>query len=282
MAAPEPRLRTAICVHLFALCRVVKHRDRMRPRRGASAGNEIDCRILPAPIDFDIELDPVTFVQALQARTLDRADMDESIGLTIVARDKAEALHRVEELDRSRRLLASQLALRRRLALLNGNHVPNSLEIAGGNLAATVDKSEFELLAFGQSFQAGSFHRADMDEDIVSALVALDESEALARIEKLYGTATFADDLCRHPAASATAATGAAATESATATAFGSVITAKAVTPTKAITAAETILTTAVKGIEIVFTEPIPLVASPTATTSIKTHLFERTFASPQ
>ena len=48
----------------------------------------------------------------------------------------------------------------------------------------------------------------------------------------------------------------------------------------KAITAAESVLP-GKKGIEIILPEPIPLVASPSATTSIKTHFFERTFASP-
>ena len=39
------------------------------------------------------------------------------------------------------------------------NHVANHLQIGSGNLAATIDQVEFELLTFGQAFQTGAFDR---------------------------------------------------------------------------------------------------------------------------
>ncbi|MCJ2180767.1 hypothetical protein, partial [Novosphingobium album (ex Hu et al. 2023)] len=84
-------------------------------------------------------------------------------------------------------------------------------------------------------------------------------------------------------AEAATIATAEAATTAATeAAAITAAETATiAAAEATAITAAETILPTE-KRIEIVLSEPIPLVASPSATTSVKTHLYERTLRCAQ
>jgi hypothetical protein len=150
-------------------------------------------------------------------------------------------------------------------------------------------------------------------EHIVAAFVALDEAEALRCVEELYDAAALANDLGGHAATAATAraaaeAAATAAAETTAAAAAAEAITAAAAAAAEAITAAaataaeaaattaETVAAAATaeaitaaaetilsgkERVEFVFSEPIPLVASPTATTSVKTHVYERTFAAP-
>jgi hypothetical protein len=140
-------------------------------------------------------------------------------------------------------------------------------------------------------------------EHIIAAFFALDETEALGCVEELYDAAALADDLGRHSAAAATATrtaaeaaataaaetaaaataeaiTAAAAEATATTTAAKAVTTAAAAEAITAAAAAETILS-GKERVELVLSKPIPLVASPSATTSVKTHVYERTFAAP-
>ncbi|EHJ61166.1 hypothetical protein NSU_1938 [Novosphingobium pentaromativorans US6-1] len=137
-----------------------------------------------------------------------------------------------------------------------------------------------------------------MHEHIVTAFIALDEAEALCRIEKLYDATALTDDLGRHTAATRTAA--ATAAEAATTTAAAAEAAAARATATAVVTTAAEAITASAKTvataeaiaasksilpgeerIEIVLSKPIPLIASPSATTSIKTHLYERTFDAP-
>lgn len=282
------------------------NRSAAMPAGSTLARDEVDRRVLASSIDFDVEFDLIAFVEAGHARTLNRADVHERIWLTVIARDEAEALHRVEELDRTGRLVTRQLALRSRFArclltlLFDRDDIADHHEIAGRNLAATIDELKFQLLTFGKTFQAGTLDRADVHEHIIAALIALNEAEALGCVEELYDALALANDLGRHAAATgATAAETAAATtgtaaETATA---GSATTEAAATAAKAITTAEAAAVAATaeaitaakaaatatvlsceEGIEaaaFIFAKPIALVTSPTATSSIKTHLYE-------
>lgn len=278
------------------------------PAGSTLARDEVDRRVLASSINFDVEFDLIAFVEAGHARTLNRADMHERIRLTVITRDEAEALHRVEELDRTGRLVTRQLALRSRFArclltlLFDRNDIADHDEIAGRNLAATIDELEFQLLTFGETFQAGTLDRADVHEHIIAALIALNEAEALGCVEELYDALALANDLGRHAAtAGATAAETAAATTgtaaeaatagsatteaAATAAATKAIATAEAAAvaaTAEAITAAKAAATATVlsreEGIEaaaFIFAKPIALVTSPTATSSIKTHLYE-------
>jgi hypothetical protein len=140
-------------------------------------------------------------------------------------------------------------------------------------------------------------------EDVFAAFIALNETEALGAVEELYDALALADDLGRHSAATAaTAGSAEAATAAAARAAEAAAITAaaaEAVTAaettavttataeaiaaaTETVTATETILA-GEERIELVLTKTtIALVASPSATTSVKTHVYERTFAAPQ
>ncbi|GFE73170.1 hypothetical protein NTCA1_08190 [Novosphingobium sp. TCA1] len=138
-----------------------------------------------------------------------------------------------------------------------------------------------------------------MNEHIFAALIALDEAEALCTVEELYDALALANDLGRHAAAatgSAEAATAAAAraAEAAAITAAAEAVTtaettaittaaAEAIAATaETVTATEAILA-GKERIELVLPKTtIALVASPSATTSVKTHVYERTFAAPQ
>src|SRR3546814_14674148 len=65
---------------------------------------------LAAVVDFDVESDAVALVETRHAGALHRADVDEGVGLSVVARDEAEALRSVEEFDGARGAFTGQLA----------------------------------------------------------------------------------------------------------------------------------------------------------------------------
>lgn len=271
------------------------------------ARRQVDRRVLASSIDLDVELNLVALVQAGKAGTLNGADVHECIGLAVITRDEAEALHRVEELDGAGSLFAGELALRRRFTLGDGNYVANDRKLAGRDLAATVDELEFQLLTFGETLETRTLNRADVDEDVIAALITLDEAETLGCVEELYDATALANDLGRHTAASAAAetttaaaATRAAAEATAARTAAEATTTAAAAeaaateatatltaaeaafaAATETVAAAETILS-GEERVELVSSaNPITLVAPLSATTSIKTHVYELTFAAP-
>ncbi|GGC38237.1 hypothetical protein GCM10011371_27050 [Novosphingobium marinum] len=120
-----------------------------------------------------------------------------------------------------------------------------------------------------------------MYEHILATFVALDEAEALVRIEELYSATTLADDLCGHSATRPTSAAaaakaptrGSAAAAAAAAEAVLGEAIASAVA-SESIISSETILS-GIERIETLFSDTIPLVASPATTPSVKTHLLE-------
>ena len=236
--------------------------------------NEVDRRVFTSSIDFKVELQLVAFVQFTQTRALHGTDVHERIRLTIIASDEAEALHRVEELHRTGGLFAGQFALRGCRARFNRDDIAYNLQIGCGNLAATINQIEFELLAFRQTFKTSPFNSADMDEDVFAAIFALDEAEALLAVEELYGAFAGSDNLGRHAAAARTAAE--AATAAARTTAEAATVTAAeaaAITETTPTTAEAVIAAETAVGIEIVFAETVPLVASASPPPSVKTHI---------
>jgi hypothetical protein len=172
--------------------------------------------------------------------------MHEGIGLAVITSDKAEALGRIEELDRAIGALAGRLALRRSSFTPCGSHdFTDNRKIGGRNLAATIDKLELQLLAFCQSRKASVLNGADMHESIVATIVALDEAEALIRVEELDHAAALADDLRRGTAAEAATARSAETSPLATA---------------EAVAAAETIV--AASKAVVAATEPVAVVAA--------------------
>lgn len=282
-------------------------------RRGCAsvvARLEIDGGIFAATVDLKLELETVAFVERGQASTLDSADVNERIGLSIVALNEAETLHRVEELDRPARTLAGQLALRSTIAatraartgsttgtLGNGKRITFDNEVAGRNLAAAIHESELQRLAFSKAGQASLLDGADVDEHVLSTSILNDEAKALLAVEELDDARAFANDLRRHPAATAAAATAAkaaattaatakaAATTTAAAAESATVTTAEAATVSAEATATEsatiTAETTAAKAATVataeaaaigIVTEAIALVLAATAASSIETH----------
>ncbi|MDR6114031.1 hypothetical protein QE360_001000 [Sphingomonas sp. SORGH_AS789] len=229
--------------------------------RGSALVLQVHRRILAATIDFDLELQTVALVQRTHAGALDGRNVNERVGLAVVALNEAEALHRVEELDRASRLLAGQLALRGAAettgrtaagtavtvaaeaaftrfagrAILDRKRLAFDLQLGGRDAAAAIDEREAERLAFRQAGQAGLFDRRNVDEHVFAAVITHDKAEALLRVEELDDARALANDLGGHAAATTAAeAATAAATETAAAAA-------------EAITAAEaaTIATTA-------------------------------------
>ena len=64
-----------------------------------------------AGIDLIFEFEPVALVERRDARALNRRNVNERIGLAVIALDEAEAFHRIEELDGPAGFLAGQLPL---------------------------------------------------------------------------------------------------------------------------------------------------------------------------
>lgn len=291
MAAPSGRHLRAFVVNSFPVTR-----PGAKPDGSTLARHEVDRRVFASSIDFNVEFYLIAFVQARKAGPLNRADMHERIGLTIITGDEAEALHAVEELDSAGRAVTGQLTLRC-FTLGDCDNFSNHLQIARRNLAAAIHQSEFQLLTFGKGLKARALYGADVNEYVFAAFIALNEAEALGCVEEFYSALGLSDNLRRHSAATAAAASAATAEAITTAAAAEAIaasaaateaITASAAateavtTATEAIAAATESILTSKEGIESFLSKPIPLVASPTATTSVKTHLYERTFASPQ
>ena len=278
--------------HAFKLLRASGQIPEAMRTGSPLARHQVDRRILSSSIDLDIEFKTIAFSQLFHSGILDRTNVDERIRLTIVAGDKSEALHAVEELDRSGSPFSGQFTLRGCLTLLHRDNFPDRDKVTGRNLAATVNKGEFQILPLGQAFKTSPLDSTDMDEHVFAAIILLDESEALVRVKELHRAFALADDLGRHAAAprstaetTAAAGTTRAAAETATA--------AEATTPAaaaEAITATESATVTATKTvaatsewIERVLSESVSLVAPPAATTSVKTHKTQNTllFAQP-
>ncbi len=65
------------------------------------------------------------------------------------------------------------------------------LEMAGARLAALGDELVADLLRLVERAETGALNRADVNEDVLRAIIGLDESKALLRIEPF-------DFACRH------------------------------------------------------------------------------------
>ncbi len=134
--------------------------------RSVGLGLEIDGRVLAATIDFQFEVQTVALVQGAHAGAFDSADVDESVRLAIITLDEAEALHGVEELDRTAGAFAGQLTLRatlcttettgagfarftRRRTIGHGERFAVDDQIGRRHLATTIHQGEAERLTFG-------------------------------------------------------------------------------------------------------------------------------------
>lgn len=273
-------------------------------------------RVLAATVDFEFEIETITFIQGAHAGAFYGADVHERVGLAVVALDEAEALHGVEELDRAAGALTRELALRAaiaaartiteaacagfaRRAIGDGERFALDLEVGCRHLAAAIDQREAELLTFGQAGQARLLDSANVDEYVFRAIVTDDEAETLLAVEELDHAGAFTDDLGGHAAATAAAtaeaattaakaaaATTAAAAEAAAVTAEATTAAAAKTITAETATAKATAITAeaaAATLIETFVAETVALVlAAPAAATSIKTHALLVTFASPQ
>lgn len=250
--------------------------------------------MLASSVNFEIELEPVAFVDRRQTRAFDRRNVHECIGLAIIANEETEALDRVEELNRAGRLFAGQLATRLFLSAAaagNRNYVTDDLKILSGDFATAINEVEFQFLPFGQAFQTSTLDCGNVHEHIFTASFLCNEAEAFLTIEELHRAFAGADNLRGHAVETATTA---AAARSATATAATAETIAAAA---KAVTTAETVAATAAKAItaakivarretvrppaeriEAVLAETIALVPAATAP-SVITHSLKRTFA---
>lgn len=272
-----------------------------------------------ATINFDVELQTITFVEVRHASAFNRTDMDKRIRLTIVALNKAKALHRVEEFNGAVGRFAGQLTLLTtatakaaaisagfarltRSALFNRKRFAFDFEVGCRNLATTINQCERQRLAFSKAAQASLLNRADVNEHIFAAFITLDEAKAFLTIEEFYDAIAFANDLCGHAttgtastAAAKAATTAAAEAATVTTTKTSAISTAETTTVSAAEAATKAAATTAaaiatflIERIAATFiAETIALIAptSTTATTaaviSVETHALNVTFARP-
>jgi hypothetical protein len=77
-----------------------------------SADGEIDRREFTAIVNFNVECQPVTFVERMDAGPFNCADVNEAVGSAIITLDKAETLRRIEEFDFSVGALTGQFPAR--------------------------------------------------------------------------------------------------------------------------------------------------------------------------
>jgi hypothetical protein len=265
------------------------------------ARNEIDRSKLAATIYLDVKGDAITFVQARHASPLDRRDMDKRVRLAVIALDKAEALHGVEEFDRAAGLFTGQLALGRgtkttaaatittavsatigtvrtftwRTTIRNGHRLAVDLEIGCGDFAAAIHKGVSQWLAICETGQTSLLNCGNVHEHIFSAAILNDKAEALLAVEKLHDARAFTDYLSGHCRRARGTSTEAAATASTAATETIAAATEPVTTAAETIAAtAEAITATTTK--TAVIAEAITLVsaasAALTATPFIKTH----------
>jgi hypothetical protein len=219
-------------------------------------GLKVHGGIFAATVNLKLEVEPVAFVERRHAGTLDSTDVHERVRLAIVTLNEAEALHRVEELDRAAGLLARELphwaALgtiaaagtgTRCIAFWTIRHrqgLAIDLKFGRGDLAATIDQRELELLALGQTGQTGLLNSTDVNEYVFAAIVTDNEAETLLAIEELDDTGAFANDLGRHAATAACTAAEATTTAAAYTPAAAASTAAEAATTAAAVTVAAT------------------------------------------
>jgi hypothetical protein len=254
--------------------------DRLQVHRGVFA---------PA-INLEFELEPVALVKRRNARTLDSRNVDEGVGLAVVALDETKALHRIEELDRAAGLFAGKLALwttatstsGAATAALDRHRLAFDSKVGRRNPAAAIYEGELERLAVGKIGETRLLDRRDVDEHILTAIIAHDKAEALLRVEEFDDALAFADDLRGHSAATAAPKAAATAATETTAAAVTATAAAEAAAITIAATAAPAakaaaILVTAEFSAESAFfAETFALVATAPAAVplapSIETH----------
>ncbi len=108
------------------------------------------------------------------------------------------------------------------------------------NSPAAIDERELERLAVREVGQTRLLDRRDMDEYVLSAIVANDEAETLLRVEEFDDALAFANDLRGHSATAAAAAAETAAAAAAAAAITAAAAAAEAATIAKAAAAAAT------------------------------------------
>jgi hypothetical protein len=266
---------------------------------------QIDGGIFAATVNFELEVQTIAFVQSAETGAFNGADVHKGIGLTIIALNEAKALHRVEKLHRTTGAFAGKLTLGAaitaakaacagftrfaRAAVDNGEGFTVDLQVSRRNLASTIHQREAERLTFSKTGQARLLNGTDVNEHIFAAIITHNKAEALLSVEKLYNASAFANDLGRHSAATAAAATETAAAAAITAAEAATVTTAKATAITATKTAPVATKTTAAiarttrfgeSATKAIFTKTIALISAASAATSIKTHALSVTFAS--
>ena len=112
--------------------------------------------------------------------------MSRTAWAAVVTRDEAEALHRIEELDRSAGFLAGQLPLRAAAvtrtsantrtgsaaAALDRHRLAFDAQIGRRDAATAIDQSEFEWLAVGEVGETGLLDRGNVDKHILATVIA--------------------------------------------------------------------------------------------------------------
>jgi hypothetical protein len=251
---------------------------------GSTDRLEIYGRIFAAPVDFEFKRQPIALVESRNAGTFDGGDVHERVGLAVIALDESEALHRIEELDRAFSLFAGQLSLRAAVsasraaaAAIDRHRLAFDSKVRRRDPPAAIDQRELERLPVGEVRQTRLLDRRNVNENVVSAIIANDEAESLLRVEELHDALAFADDLRGHSATAAETAASASAETTAVATAVApatvaaepAAIAVRPLTESAALSKPATIA-------GAFFEEPVALVSATTAavafTPSIETH----------
>src|SRR3546814_1399683 len=85
-------------------------------------------------------------------------------------------------------------------ALLDGKRFALDLQFDGRHAAVALAQGKLKRLPFGEAGQAGRLDCGNVDEDILSAILADDEAETLLLVEELDRSLAGADYGARHAA----------------------------------------------------------------------------------
>jgi hypothetical protein len=231
--------------------------------------------MLAAPIDFELERKAIAFVERRKSGTFDGRNVNECVGLAVIALDEAEAFHRIEELDGALGLFAGQLALRPPLGPLDSHRLAFDPKVGGRNTPAAIHQSELQRLSVGKVGQTRLLNGGNVDEHVLAAVIADNEAKSLLGIEELHHAFPFADDLGGHPASAASAAAETSASAAAEAAAIAAAESATVTESAIAAAEAAAFLESAAIAVTL-FEEPVALVSTATAavafTPSVETH----------
>ncbi len=143
--------------------------------------------------EFDRAISALTGQLALGCTAITAAE-----AATITAISAAEAAAITAAKTATVAAIKATAALGARGAFRHRKRIALDNEVSRGNFATAINEREFERLALCQTGQASLLDRADMHENVIGLLIALNEAKALLTIEEFDDALARPDNLRGH------------------------------------------------------------------------------------